>query len=183
MRRSPTSCIRRSTSTCSASPLRELAAQAEAGTREEQDPPAEVGGDGARRDRHRRRAGGGVVAPRRSSRSIVQGREAASFTPYQSLFEPGSIVKPLVLRLCATRPGARLGAQIRLHAGQQRVPRAHRPLGRAKPVRDDHDCGPLTPHGILVNSSNIGAAYVGLLLEREQWRDYMAFYGFGARSG
>jgi cell division protein FtsI (penicillin-binding protein 3) len=106
--------------------------------------------------------------------------QASAFTPTQSLFEPGSIVKPLVLAYahevgvldwrhvfdCA--PGSR--------DYRDRIAR----LGRAKPVRDDHDCGPLDAHGILVNSSNIGAAYCGLLLDRAQWRDYMDFYGVGA---
>jgi len=46
-------------------------------------------------------------------------------------------------------------------------------------VRDDHRCGVLTPHGILVNSSNIGAVKVGSLLTRDQWREYLRAYGFG----
>ncbi len=104
-----------------------------------------------------------------------------SFTPYQSLYEPGSIVKPLVFayaleagkvdwnRVHDCRPG---GAEYRETIGT---------LGRV--VKDDHDCHDLTPHGILVNSSNIGATYVGLALEREQWRDYMDFFGFGAPLG
>jgi cell division protein FtsI (penicillin-binding protein 3) len=50
-------------------------------------------------------------------------------------------------------------------------------------VRDDHPCGVLDAHGIIVNSSNIGAAYVGLGLTREQWRDYMRFFGFGQPLG
>ncbi|HZN41276.1 MAG TPA: penicillin-binding transpeptidase domain-containing protein [Planctomycetota bacterium] len=105
--------------------------------------------------------------------------QATAFTPYQSLCEPGSIVKPLVFAYALEagvldwshvydcRPG---GATYREVIAQ---------LGRAKPVRDDHDCADLTPHGIIVNSSNIGASYVGLGLSRDQWRDYMSFYGFG----
>jgi hypothetical protein len=56
-------------------------------------------------------------------------------------------------------------------------------LGRRKPVRDDHDCHVLDARGIVVNSSNIGAAYVGLMLEREEWEDYMACFGFGRKLG
>ena len=105
--------------------------------------------------------------------------QASAFTPYQSLCEPGSIVKPLVFAYALEagvldwshvydcRPG---GATYRELIAQ---------LGRSKPVRDDHDCADLTPHGIIVNSSNIGASYVGLGLSREQWRDYMSYYGFG----
>jgi cell division protein FtsI/penicillin-binding protein 2 len=109
--------------------------------------------------------------------------QAASFTPYQSLCEPGSIVKPLVLAYAAEAGVLDWNHVFDCAPGcaEYRERIAH--LGRSKPVRDDHDCAELTPHGILVNSSNIGAAYVGLQLEREQWRDYMRFYGFGAPLG
>lgn len=106
-----------------------------------------------------------------------------SCTPYQSLYEPGSIVKPLVLAYALE-----LGAIDWNHAyncspqsSTYRDTIAH--LGRSAPVRDDHACYDLTPHGILVNSSNIGACYIGLTLERDRWRDYMAFYGFGESLG
>ncbi len=109
--------------------------------------------------------------------------QAASFTPHQSLCEPGSIVKPLVLAYAHE-----VGALDWEHVfdctpgcAEYRDRIAH--LGRRKPVRDDHDCAELSAHGILVNSSNIGASYAGLLLEREQWRDYMRFFGFGEPLG
>src|SRR5690606_7954440 len=41
----------------------------------------------------------------------------------------------------------------------------------------------ISANGILVNSSNIGAALIGLQLEREQWQDYMRGYGFGTSLG
>ena len=109
--------------------------------------------------------------------------KAGSFAPYQNRFEPGSIVKPLVFAYaleagavgwdesfdCAPR-----GAMYQRLIGR---------LGRAKRVEDVHDCGVLTPHGILLNSSNIGAAMVGLRLSRDQWQDYMATYGWGRSLG
>ncbi|MFK7741917.1 MAG: penicillin-binding transpeptidase domain-containing protein [Planctomycetota bacterium] len=109
--------------------------------------------------------------------------KGAAFTPYQSRFEPGSIVKPLVLAY-ANEVGALdwhqpFDCNPRSSDYRQRIAR----LGRARPVRDDHTCNRLDAHGILVNSSNIGAAYVGLLLEREQWQDYMGAYGFGHSLG
>jgi cell division protein FtsI (penicillin-binding protein 3) len=44
-------------------------------------------------------------------------------------------------------------------------------------VRDDHACGALASHGILVNSSNIGAVKVGSLLARNDWASYLDVYG------
>ena len=109
--------------------------------------------------------------------------QAKSFTPYQNLFEPGSIVKPLVLSY-AHQVGALdwehvSGCNARNATARPRI----RKLGRRKAVKDDHDCGLLTAHGILLNSSNIGAAYVGLQLSHEQWQDYMMSYGFGRSLG
>lgn len=157
--------------------MRELAAQAEAGARE-----------------------GNVTIPQWGAMVLVEVQtgdvlaaaswhrdakkpEAAAFTPYQSLCEPGSIVKPLVFGY-AMETGALDWSRVfdcTPFGSEYRERIAG--LGRSKPVRDDHDCTRLTPHGILVNSSNIGASYVGLLLEREQWRDYMKFFGFGEPLG
>ncbi len=103
----------------------------------------------------------------------------AAFAPSQLCYEPGSIVKPLVLAYAKERCGldwervhdcSSTGADH--HAD---VPEAH---GRR--VRDDHPVGRLSAHGILVNSSNIGAVKIGSLLEREDWRRYLDLFGFGA---
>jgi cell division protein FtsI (penicillin-binding protein 3) len=105
--------------------------------------------------------------------------QAAAFTPYQSLFEPGSIVKPLVLAYAYEAGALDWNHVYDCAPGGADYRERIAPLGRARPVRDDHDCHELTPHGILVNSSNIGASYVGLQLDRAQWQDYMRFYGVG----
>ena len=157
--------------------LRELAAQAEAGTRENKTHLPKWGAMVLVEV-----ATGDVLAAASWHRDVKH-PQAASFTPYQSLCEPGSIVKPLVLAYAYEAGLLDWNHSFDCTAGGAEYRERIAQLGRAKPVRDDHPCGPLTPHGILVNSSNIGAAYVGLLLEREQWRDYMAFYGFGRSLG
>lgn len=124
--------------------------------------------------------GSGDVVAAASWHRGQQNGENTAFTPYQSLFEPGSIVKPLVLGY-AYEVGAVDWSRVydcRADGADYRA--SIRPLGRGNAVRDDHACTDLTPHGILVNSSNIGASLIGLGLAREQWRDYMRFYGFGA---
>ena len=109
--------------------------------------------------------------------------KAGSFAPYQNRFEPGSIVKPLVFAY-ALEVGA-VGWDERFDCAPrgEMYSRLIGRLGRAKRVEDVHDCGVLTPHGILLNSSNIGAAMVGLRLSRDQWKDYMAAYGWGRSLG
>jgi cell division protein FtsI/penicillin-binding protein 2 len=109
--------------------------------------------------------------------------KATAFSPYQSRFEPGSIVKPLVLAYAQQVGAIRWDEQFDCDPRGAMYRETIRGLGRRKPVRDDHDCSVLTPHGILLNSSNIGAAMVGLRLSREQWQDYMRTYGFGRSLG
>jgi cell division protein FtsI (penicillin-binding protein 3) len=109
--------------------------------------------------------------------------QAASFTPYQSLFEPGSIVKPLVIAYAYEAGVLDWNHVYDCAPGSADYRQRIAALGRAKPVRDDHDCHDLTAHGIIVNSSNIGASYIGLQLDRAQWQDYMRFYGVGASLG
>jgi cell division protein FtsI/penicillin-binding protein 2 len=109
--------------------------------------------------------------------------KATSFTPYQNRFEPGSIVKPLVLAYALEANAVRWDDVFDCNPHHAMYRDVIRGLGRRKPVRDDHDCERLTPHGILLNSSNIGAAMVGLRLSREQWQDYMRVYGWGTSLG
>jgi cell division protein FtsI/penicillin-binding protein 2 len=109
--------------------------------------------------------------------------KAASLTPYQSQFDPGSIVKPLVVAYALEAGAVSWSDTFDCAPNGQMYRDVIRSLGRRKPVKDDHDCGVLTPHGILINSSNIGAAMVGLQLSREQWKGYMTTYGWGQSLG
>ncbi|MCA8964698.1 MAG: hypothetical protein KDC48_07420, partial [Planctomycetes bacterium] len=87
-----------------------------------------------------------------------------SCTPYQSLYEPGSIVKPLVLSYALEVGKLDWNHSYDCFRDCPTYNQTIGSLGRARPVRDDHDCHELTPHDIIVNSSNIGASYVGLQL-------------------
>jgi cell division protein FtsI/penicillin-binding protein 2 len=107
----------------------------------------------------------------------------AQFTPAQALYEPGSVVKPLVLAYASEAGKLDWSAEFDCAPGSADYRERIAGLGRRKPVRDDHDCHVLDARGIVVNSSNIGAAYVGLMLEREEWEDYMACFGFGRKLG
>ncbi|MBL8755078.1 MAG: hypothetical protein JNK15_17370 [Planctomycetes bacterium] len=109
--------------------------------------------------------------------------QATSFTPFQAVYEPGSIVKPLVLAYAHEAGVLDWNHVFDCNPNSADYRDRIAGLGRAKGVRDDHPCHELSAHGIVVNSSNIGAAYCGLLLAREQWQDYMRFFGFGASLG
>jgi cell division protein FtsI/penicillin-binding protein 2 len=107
----------------------------------------------------------------------VKHRKGAAFTPYQNLYEPGSIVKPLVFAVALQKAGLDWHRDYDCSSSGEHHRRTVEETGRT--VHDDHACGTLDPHGILVNSSNIGAVRVGSLLSRQHWREYLDFYGFG----
>lgn len=157
--------------------VKELAAQAEAGAREGKVTIPKWGAMVLVE-----MATGDVLAAASWHRD-TKNAQAASFTPYQSLCEPGSVVKPLVLAYAYEAGKLDWNAQFDCAPGSAEYRERIAHLGRRKPVRDDHDCHVLDPHGIIMNSSNIGAAYVGLLLEREEWEDYMECFGFGRPLG
>jgi cell division protein FtsI/penicillin-binding protein 2 len=109
-------------------------------------------------------------------------RKGAAFAPSQLLYEPGSIVKPLVFAFALQSGGLdwhqEFDCRSSGHDHRRNVDEAN---GRL--VRDDHPCGVLTPHEILVKSSNIGAVRIGARLTREQWHAWFDAYAFGRPLG
>lgn len=103
----------------------------------------------------------------------------AAFTPYQQLYEPGSIVKPLVFALAMERG---VLDQTETFDCSSTGADHHAAVAEAggRMVRDDHGChAGMTMHDVLVNSSNIGAVKVGSRLAREDWRQWLDLCGFG----
>jgi cell division protein FtsI (penicillin-binding protein 3) len=109
-------------------------------------------------------------------------RTGTAFAPLQNVYEPGSVVKPLVFALALERGVVHwdetLDCTPTLPGNGWQVPGVRRRV-----IHDDHACGRLTPGGILVNSSNIGAVQVGLRLGRAGFKAYLEFYQFGRKTG
>ncbi|MEE2886234.1 MAG: penicillin-binding transpeptidase domain-containing protein [Planctomycetota bacterium] len=95
------------------------------------------------------------------------------FAAIESSFEPGSVVKPLVIAWAAESKRVRWDESIDCTPTH---PKRGRVVGRI--IYDDHACGVLSPVGIIVNSSNIGATQIGSRLDRAQWQQYFRLYGF-----
>lgn len=95
--------------------------------------------------------------------------------PATDLFEPGSTVKPLVVAQAIDAGLYDGGSQIPTYSGSYKV-------GRLT-VRDVHDYGTVNLATLLIKSSNVGAAQVGLALGRERlWRG-LRNIGFGTATG
>ncbi len=90
-------------------------------------------------------------------------------------FEPGSTVKPLVVALGLQSGLFNANSVIATDGGRFRV-------GRLL-VRDFRDYGPVDMRKLLMKSSNVGAAKIGLTLGAEElWKGYQSL-GFGSMAG
>lgn len=122
--------------------------------------------------------GSGDVLAAASWHRDCKSPRGAAFAPHQLVYEPGSVVKPLVFAFVSqfagldwTRP---FDCRSEGSDHRCRVPELD---GRT--IRDDHACGLLDAHGILVESSNIGAVKVGSSLARDGWARWLDVFGFG----
>ena len=100
----------------------------------------------------------------------------------QRLFPPGSVVKPLHLAFAYERglvqPDESSDCRPGYQAGSEQLG------GRtARTIRDSHPQGMLSPAGVIIRSSNIGAVRLGLRLGAEGMQDYLEFCRFGERTG
>lgn len=90
-------------------------------------------------------------------------------------YEPGSTFKVVVLAAALNEGIVRLDQQFDCENG--------RFLYNRRILHDHHSYGLLTVEDILVKSSNIGAAKVGLRLGAQRLHDYIRRFGFGAPTG
>ncbi len=92
-------------------------------------------------------------------------------------FEPGSILKPVVMAIAMDAGAVAKGEKIFCENGHY----SGKGFGRIGEYR--HGFGDLTVREILVKSSNIGMAKIGQRLGAEKLRTGLAMFGFGRRTG
>ncbi len=103
--------------------------------------------------------------------------DSRRFRAITDRFEPGSTVKPFMVAAALAQGVLTAGEQIDCHDGSYEI------IEGERAIHDTHRFGMLTPAEILANSSNIGAAIIGMRLERQGL--YRAFrrFGFGRPTG
>lgn len=89
--------------------------------------------------------------------------------------EPGSVVKPFLLAEALESGQIDVGAKIFCENGTWRY--------RGRTVYDHHPYGELTAGDVIVKSSNIGAAKLGLMLGEKRMRGLFEKIGFGQKTG
>lgn len=94
----------------------------------------------------------------------------------QDRFEPGSTVKPFVVAAALDIGSIRADQPIDVEGGVLHVE-------GGKEIRDSHASAFLTPSGILAQSSNIGAAKIGMSLGRAGLYRALRRFGFGEDPG
>lgn len=97
-----------------------------------------------------------------------------AFAPTQCVFPPGSVVKPLHIALGLER--GKLDWHQKIDCSRGYRCRYHR---ASREIRDSHDSSWLTPYGVILNSSNIGAVQLGLLSGSEVLEEYVERFQLG----
>lgn len=90
-------------------------------------------------------------------------------------FEPGSMIKPIIV--CGALDSGLVTEDdvFFCHNGVYKV--------RSRVIRDVHPYGNLTVSEIVINSSNIGMAQLGMLMESERLYNHLRNFSFGEKTG
>ncbi len=123
---------------------------------------------------------GDLLAVASFSQRVADGERVAgvdndclgAFAPTDSVFEPGSVVKPLVFALGLQRGVVDWTKPVDCRSLRLPIERPR----KLRRIRDSHKCGVITPREILIESSNIGAVRVGMQLGAEGLEEYLSRY-------
>ncbi len=92
-------------------------------------------------------------------------------------FEPGSLIKPLIVSGALNNGLVEEDETIFCYNGAYKV------NGGRRVVRDSHSHGDLSISGIVVHSSNIGMAQIGQRLKKRRLHGYLKDFAFGEKTG
>jgi cell division protein FtsI (penicillin-binding protein 3) len=95
--------------------------------------------------------------------------------PAQSVYEPGSTFKPFIVATALDLGLVTPETPIHCENGLWRY--------RSRRLRDSHPLGTLTVRGVIIHSSNIGAAKIGLKVGDRRMQQMLAALHFGRRYG
>lgn len=91
------------------------------------------------------------------------------------VYEPGSTFKPFVLAAALAEGTSSLAEKVFCHNGEWRI--------GSRILHDHHPYGWLTAEDVVVHSSNIGIARIGMGLSPERLHAALAGFGIGRRTG
>jgi cell division protein FtsI (penicillin-binding protein 3) len=110
-------------------------------------------------------------------RELERQKAARRVHPVEDVYEPGSTMKIFTAAIALEERKVRLGERIDCLAGRW----VYSP--KQPPITDTHSHGVLTFEEVLWQSSNIGAAKMGIRLEPSVHYQYLRKFGFGEPTG
>jgi len=118
-----------------------------------------------------------LASSERFNPTAIQQKDVASLNPNFSeyLYEPGSVMKPLILSIALDKDRVDLYKRIRL-GGKYKVTDKFT-------ITDDEYFKSLTPRGIIIYSSNIGISKIAWQLSGQELYDGLYNFGISQRSG
>ncbi|NQV31991.1 MAG: penicillin-binding protein 2 [Phycisphaeraceae bacterium] len=100
----------------------------------------------------------------------------------QDWFEPGSVIKPIVVAMALDAGVIKKQEKIFCEDGRFRGSYKGKSIGLISEY-NDHEYGDLTPKEILIHSSNIGMAKIGMRMGGDRLYKGLRLFGFGQRTG
>ena len=110
-------------------------------------------------------------------RELERQKAARKVHPIEDVYEPGSTMKIFTAAIALEERKVRLGEGIDCMSGRWQY------SAKAPPITDTHRHGVLTFEEILWQSSNIGAAKMGIRLDPAIHYQYLRKFGFGDSTG
>ncbi|WP_005036761.1 penicillin-binding transpeptidase domain-containing protein [Holophaga foetida] len=107
---------------------------------------------------------------------IERGKEARKVHPVEDSYEPGSTMKVFTLAMALEERKVHLGEKVNCEGGRWN-------FGGGLTVTDTHGHGLLTFEEVLWQSSNIGAAKIGVRMDPATHYQYLRKFGFGDLTG
>jgi len=109
-------------------------------------------------------------------RELERQKAARKVHPVEDAYEPGSTMKIFTAAIALEERKVHLGEKINCEGGRWRY-------SKNLTVTDTHHTGLLTFEEVLWQSSNVGAAKIGLRLDPTLHYQYLRKFGFGDRTG
>ncbi len=116
-----------------------------------------------------------VASSRRYDITHVENADALTISAIRYIFEPGSVMKPIIFSLLLQNRLVTLDEIVRTYNG-------HFQLGN-KVITDEHRKAYMSAQNVIVESSNIGMAQLSQRLDELSYFQGLRDFGFGQRTG
>ena len=115
-----------------------------------------------------------IASSRRYDITNVKDADALTISAIRYIFEPGSVMKPIIFSLLYQNGGVKLDEIIRTYNGEYQI--------KNKIITDEHKNEYMSAENIIVHSSNIGMFQLAQRLDELSYFQGLRDFGFGQKS-